>query len=56
MKTDESIRTKFPWGVTRLKISVKKRGLIEFIESQQGMRKATGRVTGLGQSRSMQRS
>ena len=47
---------KFPFGVVRLKISAKKRGLGVLSESQQGTRKATGRLFGTDASRSTQRS
>ena len=53
LKTDESARRKFPASVVLCMISAKKRGLTEFCESQQGMRKATGSVFGMVKSRSM---
>ena len=51
-KTDESIESIFPFSLVRLKISAKKRGLAEFIESQQGMRNATGLLFGMLASKS----
>ena len=56
MKTEESIRVKLPAGVVRLKISAKKRGLIEFIESQQGIRNAASSLFGISDNRSMHSS
>src|SRR5258705_8624005 len=52
--TLESMPRKFPCGEVRLKISAKKRGEGEFIESQQGMRKATGLLPGMEFNRSTQ--
>src|SRR2546426_5504473 len=42
MATDESIRRNCPAELVRLKISANKRGLALLIESQHGVRKATG--------------
>ena len=42
MNTEVSMARKWPSGVVLLKISAKNRGLTEFMESQQGMRNATG--------------
>ena len=53
---DESLCRNEPRGVVWLKISAKKRGLSEFIESQHGMRKHTGSMFGMPLSRSMQSS
>ena len=47
MNTEVSMVRKCPSGVVLLKISAKNRGLTEFIESQQGMRKATGPPLGI---------
>src|SRR5436190_912013 len=52
--TDESASRKWPAGVVRLKISAKSRGLGLLIESQQGVRKATGRLPGICVMRSRQ--
>ena len=54
MKTDESIERNFPPGLVLLKISAKNRGLTVFIESQQGIRNATGVLPGIWFIRSTQ--
>src|SRR5947209_5939715 len=56
LKTDESIVRKLPFAVLLLKISVNRRGLGVLSESQQGVRKATGRLLGIAAIMSTQRS
>src|SRR5215831_2086551 len=52
--TDESIERKFSLGLSRLRSSLKKRGLVLSIESQQGILKATGLFPGIWLSASTQ--
>ena len=56
LKTDVSICKNFPCSVLFSKISVQKRGLGVFKESQHGMRNATGWLLGIACIRSTQRS
>ena len=45
--TEESMVRNWPAALVRLKSSAKKRGLALFMESQQGIRNATGRLPGI---------
>src|ERR1044072_459658 len=48
--TEESMVRNWPAALVRLNSSAKKRALGLFIESQQGMRKATGRLPEIGRA------